>query len=103
VLARSPGTRYRHYAPDAHVVLIEDPKAAFPRARAAYIGLNAPPDPDAFGLARTCPDVMQYSYELFDFFRRCDTMGMQVIFCQVVPPTGLGMALMDRLKRAADS
>jgi len=99
--ARSPGTRYRHYAPRARVVLVDHPDEAVPDPRHAYIGLTPPAHPEAFGACCVCPDVETYAYELFDFFRRCDAQGCTRIYAQRVPRTGLGLALMDRLERAA--
>lgn len=99
--ARSPGTRYRHYAPQARVVLVDHPDEAVPDPRHAYIGLTPPAHPEAFGACCICPDVETYAYELFDFFRRCDAQGCTRIYAQRVPRTGLGLALMDRLERAA--
>ncbi|MFQ5569802.1 MAG: L-threonylcarbamoyladenylate synthase [Rhodothermales bacterium] len=98
--ARSPGTRYRHYAPRARVQLVTAPEEAVPGPDAAFIGL-APVGPDAFGLSARCATVEHYAYDLFDFFRRCDAAGVRTIFCQRVAPEGLGRALMDRLHRAA--
>ncbi len=99
--ARSPGTRYRHYAPRARVVLFDHPDEAVPDPHHAYIGLTPPAHPEAFGACCVCPDVATYAYELFDFFRRCDAQGCTRIYAQRVPRTGLGLALMDRLERAA--
>ncbi len=100
--ARSPGIRYRHYAPRARVRLVDDPAEARPGADAAYIGLAAPAALDAFALHAVCPTVEAYAHELFDFFRRCDAAGLRAIYCQRVAPTGLGRALLDRLLRAAE-
>ncbi len=99
--ARSPGTRYRHYAPQARVVLVDHPDEAVPDPHHAYIGLTPPAHPEAFGACCICPDVETYAYELFDFFRRCDAQGCTCIYAQRVPRTSLGLALMDRLERAA--
>ena len=99
--ARSPGTRYRHYAPHARIHLVAHPADAEPDTHAAYIGLDAPENPDVFGLTALCETVEAYAHMLFDFFRRCDAAGLQRIYCQTIPPTGLGRALMDRLNRAA--
>ena len=99
--ARSPGTRYRHYAPHARIHLVAHPADAVPNAHAAYIGLDAPENPDAFGLTAHGETVEAYAHTLFDFFRRCDAAGLHLIYCQTVPPTGLGRALMDRLRRAS--
>ncbi len=101
--ARSPGTKHRHYAPDARVRLIDDPTEAEPSADHAYIGLTPPNDADAFGRIFTPATIEAYAHELFHFFRTCDAAGCTRVYCQTVAPTGLGQALMDRLQRAASA
>lgn len=99
---RSPGLRYRHYAPRARVHLVDTPADADADTHHGYIGLDAPDDPEAFGAVQLCSDLKAYAHELFAFFRRCDHEGLQAVYCQTVPSSGLGLALMDRLQRAAD-
>ncbi len=96
--ARSPGTRHRHYAPRAVVRLVETPE---PSADAAFIGLEAPVP--GYALVETCVDVAGYARAVFDFFRRADALGISRIDAQRVPDDGLGRALMDRLRRAAEA
>lgn len=96
---RSPGLQYRHYAPRASVELVATPTDAVAHERSAYIGLAEPSD--AFGMCGVYPSVEAYAHNLFDFFRQCEARGMQVIYCQEVPPAGLGRALMDRLTKAS--
>jgi len=101
---RSPGTRHRHYAPDARVLVVDGPQAVpAPGERRAYIGLAAPADLDAFAPVRVCENVEMYARALFAFFRQADAAGCDVICVQAVAETGLGRALMDRLRRAADA
>ncbi|HMB93239.1 MAG TPA: L-threonylcarbamoyladenylate synthase, partial [Rhodothermales bacterium] len=100
-IIRSPGTRYRHYAPRARICLINHPSDVAPTPDAAYLGLDPPSEPAAFGLTSTCENVADYAHALFAFFRRCDAAGLRLIYCQRVPSNGLGHALMDRLQRAA--
>lgn len=100
-LARSPGTRYRHYAPRADVYLA--PADEPPRAQpAAYLGLHPPAHTSAYLLTEVCPGVDAYAHALYDFFRRADAAGARVIHCEPVAPAGVGRALMDRLRRAAE-
>lgn len=98
---RSPGTRHRHYAPTAHVRLVEQPSDAEPGPAHAYIGLDAPPQRHAFGAVHVEGSVEQYAHDLFHVFRACDKQGLEVIFAQTVAEEGLGRALNDRLRRAA--
>jgi L-threonylcarbamoyladenylate synthase len=100
---RSPGTKHRHYAPSAQVRPVDDPADAVPDAAHAYIGLDAPPQREAFGLMCVCPSVEAYAHDLFHVFRASEAAGCTTIYCQTVPDTGLGEALMDRLRRAASA
>lgn len=98
---RSPGTRHRHYAPDAQVVLVDHPAEAKATQAAAYIGLTPPSPQTPFSLHHICTTLEAYAQALYGFFRMCDAKGLRTIYCQRVPTDGLGLALMDRLNRAA--
>ena len=98
-LRQSPGTRHRHYAPQAtvRVVAVAD---AEPAPDAAWIGLSAPPP--GYGAVTVCADPADYARRLFDAFRQADAAGLARIDAQAVPEDGgLGSAVMDRLWRAA--
>lgn len=99
---RSPGLRHRHYAPEAGIV-IRDPWSVISEEaqEAAYIGLH-PPRGVKWKMKKRCRDVEAYARELFHFFRQCDQTGVKTIVCEAVPEQGLGVALMDRIRRAAE-
>ncbi len=99
LLARSPGTRYRHYAPSARVVLVESVEDIQDFDSAGYIGMERPVE-QQFVQTRTCRDLTEYAYHLYDFFRLCDAAAVRVIYCQRVAANGLGAALLDRIGRA---
>ena len=106
---RSPGLRFRHYAPRAKVVLIE--AGAGEEAVASWldggksvalmaqhaVGLDRP------GLrVRLMPiDLEAYARELFEALRDLDATGVDAIFVEGIAEVGLGRAIMDRLRRAA--
>jgi L-threonylcarbamoyladenylate synthase len=98
-LRKSPGTRYRHYAPVAQVVLVKTIPVE-PKKNAAYIGISRPNDERAFNLVEIARDTADYARQAFDFFRRCDHAKISIIYCEIVPRDGIGTALMDRLERA---
>lgn len=100
-LRRSPGTRYRHYAPRARVRLVEHPDQAAPSNGSAFIGLTKPKRNAGFEAVKICQAIPDYARSLFSYFRWCDERGIGTIYCEIVPEAGLGVALMDRLKRAA--
>ncbi len=93
---RSPGTRFRHYAPDARVHI--DALGEAPRW---WIGIGSPDDPAAFAVVRSLPGADAYARALFAFFREADAEGAASITCAPVQADGIGVALMDRIERAA--
>jgi L-threonylcarbamoyladenylate synthase len=104
---KSPGMKYKHYAPDADVVLIDSvdelsaDEITNPPATLAFIGLHTPSPSIKFVSTKICASVEDYAQSLFTFFRDCDRAGIERIYCERVPGTGLGLALMDRLGKAA--
>jgi L-threonylcarbamoyladenylate synthase len=113
VARRSPGTRYRHYRPRAEVVLIERWEEEKHRpllerlgARAQRIGYVGRDRGVSFGkatvhLVELSPDPQEYARRLFAIFRELDQQGVEVIVVEGVEEEGLGIAVMDRLRRAA--
>ncbi|MBS4029083.1 MAG: threonylcarbamoyl-AMP synthase [Ignavibacteriales bacterium] len=100
-LKKSPGTKYRHYSPEGKVILVVRAKDAIPFRNSAYIGLERHEELSAFRLGKVCTSIEEYARSLFLFFRMCDEKNIKTIHCQIVKETGLGLALMDRMKRAA--
>ena len=98
---KSPGMKYRHYSPRARVIVCHSPTALQPVGRTAYIGLDPLHNPQEFASIAICRDIADYAARVFQFFRECDAAGIETIFCQSVDSEGLGMALMDRLTKAA--
>ncbi len=106
---RSPGTRYRHYAPRARLFIVaaEEMEETARRwlSRGARVGAlsRRPLDlSDPALLVWPVPgDLARYARELFDALRWLDSQGCQVILAEAVPEEGLGLAIMDRLRRAA--
>ncbi|OJV95948.1 MAG: threonylcarbamoyl-AMP synthase [Chloroflexi bacterium 54-19] len=100
VAETTPGMKYRHYAPKAKVSLVE-PGEVLPwvPAQAGYIGLTAPAFAVEYQLRME--NLEEYGQKLFSFFRECDRRGLSAIFAERVEPTGLGRAIMNRLRKAA--
>ncbi len=103
---RSPGTRYRHYAPSIPVILLEpdgqgidDPALSRPGIRVAWVGISAPPFPVyeqvRFG------SVTGYAGGLFSALRELERSGADIILAEMPPEAGVGLAVRDRLRRAA--
>jgi L-threonylcarbamoyladenylate synthase len=106
---RSPGLRYRHYAPRAQVVVVErgaGEAAVAPwleAGRPVALMAQRPVSLDRPGLVvRIMPgDLGAYARDLFAVLRELDTTGVEGIFVEAVPQEGLGLTIMDRLRRAA--
>lgn len=98
---KSPGMKYRHYSPRAQVFVSSFSQFTLPGEGAAYIGIVPPPRSEAFQKVQLCKDVAEYAHSLFQFFRECDEAEINSIYCQPVSEEGLGLALMDRIRRAA--
>lgn len=97
---KSPGTKYKHYAPKAKVIIISKFEIRNSNLeRSSYIGLNKPPK--GLGLVKVCKSESDYARSLFAFFRLCDSVGIKTIYCQSLPEKGIGLAIMNRLKKAA--
>ncbi|RLA82867.1 MAG: L-threonylcarbamoyladenylate synthase type 1 TsaC, partial [Deltaproteobacteria bacterium] len=47
-------------------------------------------------------DLVEAAYRLFSALRRLDRSGVEVIYAERVPEVGLGRAIMDRLRKAAN-
>ncbi len=98
-VAKSPGMEHRHYSPSAKVLIIEN-ASEFNDPSAAYIGIGRP-ETEAKS-SRICNSKEEYARSLFDFFREADRAGIKSIFCEKVDESGLGRAIMDRIRRAAE-
>lgn len=105
---RSPGLKHKHYAPKARIELVATYDLYAKHYdikihgydKSAFIGLND--SPNRFDLKKICGSVEEYAHEVFDFFRECDRQNLEIIYCETVAETGIGLALMDRLRRAAN-
>jgi L-threonylcarbamoyladenylate synthase len=106
VLAASPGTRYRHYAPDCAIELVPAGAGA---ARAAElvspgrrVGLVArAPAPEGVLEIVRFADAATLARELYAALRDAELAGLDVLVVEAVEESGVGRAVMDRLRRAA--
>jgi L-threonylcarbamoyladenylate synthase len=113
---RSPGTRYRHYAPDAPVWVLGP--AIGPDAfnqllsylfeskqsqRIGYLGWRPIEGPHVDRVEKYAIDrgPRQLAHELYRYFRELDNKNVDLILVEGAVRRGLGIALMDRLEKAA--
>ncbi|KAA0071255.1 L-threonylcarbamoyladenylate synthase [Rhodanobacter sp. T12-5] len=106
---RAPGAMTSHYAPRAKVVLVDAdcvlPELAGWSARGARVGVLCAHRPD--DLAADVPWLSlgsateQQARQLYARLRQADELGLDILVAVPPPDAGLGLALRDRLRRAA--
>ena len=100
---RSPGMRYRHYAPSIPVKIWRPGEPVEPDGWApeawGFIGLNVPPA--RWGRVLRFDSVENYAKALFAAFRSLEAEGWKGIVAEWPPETGVGLGLRDRVGRAA--
>lgn len=101
---RSPGTRYRHYAP-AIPLLLDKGTDDFWREIAcgskswAWLGIKEPPLETDKKIIFS--DTDEYARELFRALRALEDSGAEIIIAETPEEKGIGIALKDRLIRAS--
>ncbi|WP_422449059.1 L-threonylcarbamoyladenylate synthase [Thermoanaerobacterium sp. DL9XJH110] len=114
---RSPGQKYRHYAPQARMTVVEGPVelqvkkiaelAASLEAGGRRVGIMATAQTrDSYprGLVISVGDrdaPLTISSNLFSILRKFDRLGVDEILAEGVSKEGLGLAVMNRLYKAA--
>lgn len=98
----APGQLESHYAPRTPLRLLENPRAQSPKE--ALLAFREAPRGHGFVHTRILSasgDLREAASTLFAKLRELDELGMDRITAEPVPEIGLGVAIMDRLRRAA--
>ncbi|WP_427892152.1 L-threonylcarbamoyladenylate synthase [Kribbella sp. GL6] len=105
---RVPGQHPSHYAPRARVVLVEPQDLAAEAVRYAdhKVGVLVPPALagtaiEAHAVVPLPADLADYARGLFGYLRDLDHQGCDVILATLPEEQGLGLAIANRLRRAA--
>jgi L-threonylcarbamoyladenylate synthase len=115
--ARSPGMKHRHYAPRAPVILVEGSVLAVAgkikeladiyKAEGKKVGVLASKETCAYydvAVVRCLSrrrDVNAAAVNLFKLLREFDTENVDVIIAEGVSIEGIGLAVMNRLRKAS--
>lgn len=110
-LARAPGMKYKHYSPNAQVIVVEGMREAVRkkidelvgelRSEGLRVGVMATEEHEAdafFHLGKTDEEVAR---NVFRALRELDKRGVDVIIAEGIEERGLGLAVMNRLRKAA--
>lgn len=108
--APSPGMKYKHYAPRARVILVRGNKQSY----IEYVNAHAGPGVFALCFDEECPalavkslpyghecDAVEQARNLFAALRRLDELGAREVYAHCPEPEGVGLAVYNRLIRAA--
>jgi L-threonylcarbamoyladenylate synthase len=115
--ARSPGVKHKHYAPDADVVVVEGKVADIVvkvnelveefRQERKRVGVLATDETagryraDVVKSFGRRSDLGEVARRLFGLLREFDVEGVDVVVAEGVPMEGLGLAVMNRLRKAS--
>lgn len=114
---RSPGMKHKHYAPKAKVIVVEGNVTAVVtkvkelaesyRLRGEKIGVLATDETqnayraDVVKSLGTRFNLLTVAQNLFRLLREVDAENVDVIIAEGVPSEGLGLAVMNRLRKAS--
>ena len=115
--ARSPGVKHKHYAPNADVILVEGEipaiidkvkeLAEFYKRKGNKVGVLATDETASYYRADVVKslgsrsDLAVIAKNLFRLLREFDLEGVNLIVAEGVPAKGLGLAVMNRLRKAS--
>ena len=107
----SPGQTETHYAPWTPFYLLARPWDQCPReekkqltARAGLLAFQTPKDASLFESVQVLSDrgdLTESASNLFQAMRKLDKMHLDILLAEPVPETGIGLAIMDRLRKAS--
>ena len=113
-LPKAPGMKYRHYAPKTELVIVRGSaenvaqkiKEEIQNKTAAIITvdqhLDLYKDLDAKVVSWGDKEQMdEIAHQIFDALRKVDEWGVDIIYCEAFDEEGLGLAVMNRLTKAA--
>ena len=114
---KAPGMKYRHYAPKAHLKIIkgknEKTIEIINEILENYIEkgndvaiLTTDENLNKFNSGKVISlgsenNLNEIAKNLFETLRKCDDLGVQNILCQGFEEKGVGLAIMNRLNKAA--
>ena len=113
---KAPGMKYRHYAPKGAITIVSGERqkvvgfikqeiASGDKKRVGVICCTQDaecfPDADYVGDIGSLSDEKEIASRLYDILRRCDEENIELIFSEEFNTPVLGLAIMNRLIKAA--
>jgi len=104
-LPSAPGCLKKHYAPVAEMKIIKRGDKTEKDKNTAYMAFSEPPeDCGEYGIVRILSaekNLCEAAANLFYMLHELEKSGVKKIYAEEMPHTGLGLAIMDRLKRGS--
>ncbi|MCK0470032.1 L-threonylcarbamoyladenylate synthase [Halalkalibacter sp. APA_J-10(15)] len=111
---RSPGMKYTHYAPIGQLYVVSDcgkinNYVQEARAKGHRVGVltteerKAKYDADIVVACGKRDDLSTVAQKLYDSLRTFDQQKAEIIYAEAFPKEGIGIAIMNRLEKAADA
>jgi L-threonylcarbamoyladenylate synthase len=100
----SPGRMSRHYATRTRLVLATDAGSTSGTESRGLLTFTRQPQDERYAAIEVLSqrgDLVEAAANLFAAMRRLDAKGLDIIVARLVPESGLGRAINDRLRRAA--
>lgn len=100
----SPGQLPRHYSPHTVLSLTASPDDFPAGAKLGWMGLGRPDHPERYAAIESLSetgDLREAAARLFAAMHRLDALSLDAVLTRPVPDEGLGLAVNDRLRRAA--
>ncbi|WP_409252256.1 L-threonylcarbamoyladenylate synthase [Bacillus sp. SCS-153A] len=110
---KSPGMKYTHYAPDAPLILLEGSREWMQsvidekRKAGMKVGVLTTEESadfynaDKILVTGSRSDLSTVAHSLYDVLRAFNESDVDIIFSETFPQEGVGMAIMNRLQKAA--
>jgi L-threonylcarbamoyladenylate synthase len=97
VKTKAPGIFESHYAPNAKVILNGNPTEGD-----GFIALDSIPTPSGVVRLASPKNIEEYAHILYAAFRKADLNKLDKIFVNAPTSEGLGIAILDRLRKASN-
>ena len=103
---RAPGQLPSHYAPNTSLRVVDDARSLIPQSgqRIGLLAWHSEQKTQLFAATRFLSkrqDLREAGANFFRYLRELDGEQLDVIVAEIVPEEGLGIAINDRLRRAA--
>jgi L-threonylcarbamoyladenylate synthase len=106
-IVNTPGSLPGHYAPKTRLHIIEtDIKVHYPQANSGLLAFTTPA-PEVIARYQCCEvlsmtsDLREAAANFYGALRKLDNSKVDMIVAESLPEQGIGVAIMDRMKRAS--